>query len=276
MTSAIPGDTAVRNDLAVLVLSREIAEIDPPTLPVATNGAQVWANGIIVGFGLTANPKIPKASLLAQLILPGLKAQGSVSPTPCSTEAYLDPSASLCSLYSTNSGGSQATVCGGDSGRPLWYAVTNQTSEIGVTSGRNKPNCAEQDALGFEMAIAYPPHSEWITASVKEYGTATVKGRWPTFGQNLRYVLDKRNAQLLDESGNYTSEGWMTVPDNTPVLATMNSSGRITHFGVPLPWREHHLFGCRWELEKHPQRRLLQRRDCAGSTVPCCVTGFAK
>jgi hypothetical protein len=223
------GDSAVRNDLAIFVLSRPVSEINPPTMPAASDVAQAWASGLIVGFGFTANPNIPSASLLQQLVLPGLKAQGEVAPASCNTENYLDPNATICSIYSTAAGASQATICGGDSGGPLWQASAAQTSEIGVTSGRNNENCAAMNTLAFEMSIAYRAHSDWIASRVSQYGSPTANGRWPTFGQNLRYVVDKRNAQIFDEKGSYASEGWMTVDNSDPVLTTMNSSGRITH-----------------------------------------------
>jgi hypothetical protein len=224
-------DTAVSNDLALLVLSHPVHEINPPTLPAAQDAAPAWLTGVIVGFGYSANPGAPTAAVLEQLVMPGLKAQGTVSSAPYNTESYLDPATSLCSVYAPSGSGSQATVCSGDSGGPLWLTDSSD-SEIGVTSGRNNSNCAAGGTVSFQMSTAYRGFSNWITAHLATYASATVAGRWPTFGQNVRHVLDKRLGQLFEDDGTFESQGWMTtnLTDGTLVLGTMNSSGRITHF----------------------------------------------
>jgi hypothetical protein len=189
----------------------------------------VWTQGSIVGFGYSANPNAPDATILQELILPGLKAQGQVSASACTTEHYLDPAASLCSIYTTGNTGAQSTVCSGDSGGPLWL-IDSAGVEIGVTSGRNDPDCAATKTLGFQMSTAYRAHRDWIDARIQQFPNASVKGRWPAFGQNLRFVLDKRNIQVFDDTGNYQSDGWMAAADDNPILGTINASGEITHF----------------------------------------------
>jgi hypothetical protein len=52
------------------------------------------------------------------------------------TQGYLDPQATLCSMYVIGNVNSQATVCSGDTGGPLWVSKPSE-AEIGVTSGRN-------------------------------------------------------------------------------------------------------------------------------------------
>lgn len=224
------GDASVRGDIAVFVLSRPVVEINPPEIPAPTDAAPTWAKGLVVGFGYSANPNAPTAAMLQQLIWPGLKSQGEVSSTACSGEQYLDPLASLCSQYRPSAGGgSQATVCNGDSGGPLWQSGAPDL-EIGVTSGRNDDNCAANHTVAFQMSTAYRSHWDWIDARLTKYGSPTVKGRWPAFGENLRFVLDRRNVQLFNDQGGYQSEGWMSTPEAGPVLGTINSSGPITHF----------------------------------------------
>jgi secreted trypsin-like serine protease len=224
---------AVHGDIAVLVLSRPVTSIIPTEIPPAADTASAWTGGWVAGFGFSANPDNPNASVLQQLVRPGLKSQGEITFADCDNPQklpFLDPKASLCSLYATAAGtSSQATVCGGDSGGPLWM-TGNTLFQIGVTSGRNRDNCADKETLAFQMSVAYRPHWTWISQRLTELGSAAERGKWPAFGENLRFVLDKRNAVVFDANGNYTSEGWVLVQESGIALATMNSPGRIAGF----------------------------------------------
>jgi hypothetical protein len=84
--------------------------------------------------------------------------------------------------------------------------------------------------LGFQMSIAYRAYWNWIDSRLAQYGSTPVKGRWPAFGANLQYLLDKRYAQFFDDNVKDASDGWMTAADTNPVLGTINSSGAIAHF----------------------------------------------
>jgi hypothetical protein len=221
--------TAVRADMALFVLSRAVGEINPPTMPPASDATPAWPGGSIVGYGLSANPNKPATSLLQELVLPGLKAHGKVELVSCSTQGYLVPKASLCAVFLGPSGQSQSTVCKGDSGGPLWLTDQSET-DIGITSGRNDDNCAASNSLGFEMSTTYPPYWNWINSHLAPYSVPATKGRWPTFGQNLRFVLDRRNFGVFDQNGHYESDAWLTTTDANPILGTMNSTGAITHF----------------------------------------------
>jgi len=230
--SYVLGGTAVRGDIALFVLSRPVVEINPPALPPASDAAQTWASGLVVGFGLSANPNAPSAALLQQLVMPGLKAQGQVTSAPCTGVNYLDPKTTLCSIYVPLGGpGSKATVCKGDSGGPLWQKDASDL-EIGVTSGRSDENCTTNNTVAFQMSTSYRGHWDWIDAKLKEYSSPPVRGRWPTFGENLRNVLDRRNAQFFTDQGRFESEGWMNTEESdlVPVLATINSAGPVTAF----------------------------------------------
>ncbi len=222
--------TTVRNDLALLVLSAPVVDINPPPLPAAASPASSWAKGEIIGFGFSAM-KGPGASLLLQLTQPGMKARGDVLASRCDSQSYLDPAGSLCSLFAPGVGGSPSTVCGGDSGGPL-RLVDATSATIGVTSGRSDENCAATNTVAFEMATSFHPHSDWIAAHLSGVAVSSVQGLWPAFGENLKEIVDRRNAVPFDEQGAYLSEGWMVRPTAINVMATMNSSGSIERFEV--------------------------------------------
>ena len=224
------GQFSVRGDIAVLVLSHPVAAIIPAAIPEAADAASAWISGLVAGFGFSANPDNPNATVLEQLIRPGLKSQGEITSVACNTESYLDPVASLCSKYATAAAASQATLCSGDSGGPLWM-TGNILPQIGVTSGSSKANCTVPETLAFQMSVTYRPHWNWISQRLTELGSASERGRWPAFGENLRFVLDRRNAGVFDANGNYTS-GWVRVEESSVGLATMNSSGIIKRFSV--------------------------------------------
>lgn len=221
-------DDGVRNDLALLVLAEPIKDINPPPLPVSASPASPWQKGEIIGFGFSATG-VEGATVLSQLTRPGLKAKGGVNSSRCDGHTFLDPASSLCSLFSPEFGGSEATVCSGDSGGPLRLFDTDGT-EIGVTSGRNKENCAATGTIAFQMATSYVAHRKWIDDNLQPFTVAPTQGRWPTFGESLRDVIQRRNAVPFDESGAYLSEGWMQEATTKKVLATVNSSGAISAF----------------------------------------------
>lgn len=150
------GKSGVRHDIAVLALTHPELEILPASFPPASDDASAWTTGGVVGFGYSANPNAAAAGVLQDLLLPGLKAQGDVSSAPCDSESYLERGAGLCSIYRSVVG-SQATICGGDSGGPMWQSMESPL-QIGVASGRNNENCAALGTVGFEMAVAYRPH----------------------------------------------------------------------------------------------------------------------
>jgi len=222
------GDSRVRNDLALMVLAKPVTQINPSPLPAASDTAGSWTSGAIVGFGYSSNTSLPGITL-KELVLPGIKAQGEVSSAPCAQEVYLDPQASMCSRYQLGSNGSQSTVCGGDSGGPLWNMAPTEM-DIGVTSGRNNEDCMRLGTLAFQMSTSYTAHWQWINQHASQYASQPVKGRWPAFGENLLYVVDRRNANIFDKRGRYESDGWMTLASQSLILATMNSSGEVTDF----------------------------------------------
>lgn len=221
---------SVRDDLALLVLKQSVIEIIPPDLPPASDQALPWTSGRIVGYGFSSAGD-PGAHVLKQLVQPGIKSHGWVQSSTCKGQPYLDPTRSLCSLFSDISTGSPATVCGGDSGGPLWQSDATGAT-IGVTSGRSDPDCQQNETVGFQMAISYREHRLWIDKQLEMFGVANVKGKWPAFGDNLRAVLDRRNSVPFDGSGTYESEGWILTQMTTPILATINSSGEVSEFSV--------------------------------------------
>lgn len=221
---------AVRDDLALLILKQPATEIIPPDLPPASNQALPWTSGRIVGYGFSSAAD-PGASVLKQLVQPGIKAHGRVQSSTCQGQPYLDPAGSLCSLFSDISDGSPSTVCGGDSGGPLWQSDATG-STIGVTSGRSDPDCQLKETVGFQMATSYRDHRLWIEDQLATFGVANVKGKWPAFGDNLLAVLDRRNSVPFNKSGTYESEGWILSQVATQILATLNSSGAVTEFSV--------------------------------------------
>ena len=225
------GDAAVSGDIAVLVLANPVKQINPPTLPATSGAAPAWATGTVVGFGYSAKPNAPAARILQQLVLPGMKAQGQVSSASCSTETYLNQAASLCALYDPNPDGSAATICGGDSGGPLWTMPSDDT-QIGVTSGRNDRDCTVSGTLGFQMSVGFRDYRSVIDKWIKDYAVPTAVGVWPVFGENLRNVVDRRNVQVFDDAGRFESDGWMKLDSDKLVLGTMNSSGQITLFAI--------------------------------------------
>lgn len=221
---------AVRDDLALLILKQAATEIIPPELPPASNPANPWTSGRIVGYGFSSADD-PSAAVLKKLVQPGIKAHGTVEAGSCQGLSYLDPAGSLCSLFSDTGNGSASTVCGGDSGGPLWQSDANG-STIGVTSGRSDSDCREKGSVGFQMATSYLEHRMWIDERLETYGVASVKGKWPAFGDNLLAVLDRRNSVPFSADGTYESEGWILSQVATPILATINSSGAINQFSV--------------------------------------------
>jgi len=221
---------AVRDDLALLVLDKPVTEINPPALPQAANPASAWSSGRIIGFGFSSVGGAA-GSLLTQLVQPGIKSHGDVTASTCKGQRYLDPATSLCSLFSGSRMGSPSTVCGGDSGGPLWQFDASG-STIGVTSGRSDADCTRPDTVAFQMATSFQVHREWIDRNLQSVAVADVKGRWPTFGDNLLAVVDRRNAVPFSEAGVYESEAWISLNSSMPVLATINSSGPIRDFSV--------------------------------------------
>jgi len=221
---------AVRDDLALLVLKQSATEIIPPDLPPASSPAMPWTSGRIVGYGFSSADD-PAAAVLKQLVQPGIKAHGKVASGSCQGLPYLDPASSLCSLFSDTTNGSVSTVCGGDSGGPLWQSDANG-STIGVTSGRSDSDCRVKGTIGFQMATSFREHRMWIDERLKTFGVASEKGKWPAFGDNLLAVLDRRNSVPFNASGTYESEGWILSQVATPILATINSSGAIDEFSV--------------------------------------------
>jgi len=225
-------ETTVKNDLAILVLERSVHEIDPAAIAPAKTSIGGWNQGSIVGFGYSARPDAAPATFLQQLVSPGLKAEGIVSEAPCTNYRYLEPDGSLCMIYGNDEQGrSAATICNGDSGGPLWV-LTEGNPEIGVASGRSAENCAELGTVAFEMAIGANYHRTWIDAQLVNLADDSKKGFWPTFGQNLRHVSDRRNVGVFDDNGKYASDGWLKPMEAGIVLATMNSSGPIRNFRI--------------------------------------------
>lgn len=223
--------TAVRDDLALLVLEEPVVEIIPPALPPGASQALPWSVGRIIGYGFSSADE-SETAVLKMLVQPGIKSHGRVNYTSCQDQTYLDPAGSLCSLFSDTANGSPATVCGGDSGGPLWHSDTDG-STIGVTSGRSHSDCQVKETVGFQMATSYQVHREWIEKHLSSAPSSTsVKGKWPAFGGNLRDVLDRRNSVPFDESGIYESEAWIRSKVATPILATINSSGAVAEFSV--------------------------------------------
>lgn len=228
------GENGVRNDLALLVLSKPVREIMPAKLPASASSAAAWQKGEIVGFGYSsigANGSIVRSTVLEGLTWPGLKSQGDVSSSRCEGFSYLDPAVNLCSLFAPDRGGSTTTVCSGDSGGPLRLYDSDSTA-IGVTSGRSDGNCTSGGTVAFQMAISYSVHRDWIERNLNSVGVATVPGRWPTFGENLMGVIDRRYAVPFAKDGSYNSEGWMKDAGGHKVLATINSTGPIRRFEV--------------------------------------------
>lgn len=223
-------ENSVRNDLALLVLTEPVRDITPAELPTAANPASPWTEGEVIGFGFSATG-VEGASILAQLTQPGLKSRGDVLSSKCDKQNYLDPAGSLCSMYGPNLGASTTSVCSGDSGGPLRLFDSFGTA-IGVTSGRNNDNCTSSGTVSFQMAISYSAHRRWIEQHLNPVAIATVPGRWPTFGENLRDVVQRRNVVPFAADGSYLSEGWMANPKGVKVLATINSSGPIDRFEV--------------------------------------------
>lgn len=224
------GATAVRNDLALLVLTQPVTDINPPSLPAGFNPASKWSAGEVVGFGYSAKSGSP-AIVLWQLAHIGLKAGGPVTAASCVGPSYLDPAGTLCTIYAPNSGGSTTATCEGDSGGPLRMMDQFGTT-IGVTSGRVGENCAASNTLAFQMATSYLSYHDWIETNLQGVASKSVTGRWPAFGDNLRSVADRRNSVPFDELGIYKSEAWMVQPEETSVLATINSTGAINEFSV--------------------------------------------
>lgn len=221
--------TAVKGDVALLILQQPVAEIIPAALPTSNIAAPIWNSGTVEGFGYSAGPGA--AQVLQQLVGPGIKALGPVNQAKCTSQSYLDPNAVLCSTFGTVPGGSPTTICNGDSGGPL---IDNSDSgnEIGVNSGRDVDNCAAPQTMAFQMSTSYQIHYQWIQANAGPSQKPPGAARWPAFGQNLRYILDKRQATPFDTSGSFSSDSWITSSDSNPVLATINSSGRLLGFSL--------------------------------------------
>lgn len=221
--------SAIRDDLALLVLDEPVTEIDPPSLPAAVDAAASWGPGEVVGYGYSA-VKGSNGIALPQLLQSGIKGVGPVTSGTCSSLSYLEPTATLCSTYSPLHGGSAATVCQGDSGGPLWQPTVAGT-EIGVTSGFSTSDCTMTSTIGFQMATTFRRHHDWISEKLQSIPSTNVKGLWPAFGDNLQAVADRRNIGEFDTAGNYKS-GPITSESQNRILATMNSSGAIQNFSV--------------------------------------------
>ncbi|MBK3737672.1 trypsin-like serine protease [Paraburkholderia aspalathi] len=222
-------DSRVQDDLAILVLDHPVTEILPGSLPVGSVVAQNWSKGTVVGFGNSGNRNVPNASVQTDLIQPGLKSKGDLSLTSCATEGYLNPIASLCSKYGTGPGMSQATICSGDSGGPLWQAGGGSAVEIGLTSGRID-DCTKEQSIAFEMSLSFRNYSDWINEMISRYGSTANGGQWPVFGENLRSVVDRRSSQFFDASGNYVSDAWEKTTTTQLVLATINTTKEVDDF----------------------------------------------
>jgi len=221
--------TAVRDDLALLVLDKPVTEIDPPSLPAPVDAVTSFGPGEIVGYGYSA-VQGGNGLALSQLLQAGIKGAGQVTSGICSSLTYLEPTASLCSTYAPKQNGSVATVCEGDSGGPLWQP-TGAGTEIGVTSGISTADCTIVPTIGFQMAITFRRHNTWISEQLKSVSGNDVKGIMPAFGDNLIPVADRRNIGSFNEAGNYKS-GPIISEAQSRILATMNSSGDIQSFSV--------------------------------------------
>jgi hypothetical protein len=221
--------TAIRDDLALLVLDKPVTEIDPPAFPEAVEAVTSFGPGEVVGYGYSA-VQGSNGLALPQLLQAGIKGVGRVTSGLCSGLTYLEPAASLCSTYMPTQSGSTATVCEGDSGGPLWQPTAAST-EIGVTSGISTADCTIVPTIGFQMATSFRRHNTWIVEQLKSVPGTNVKGILPAFGDNLIPVADRRNIGSFNEAGNYTS-GPITSEAQSRILATMNSSGNIENFSV--------------------------------------------
>jgi len=221
--------TAVRDDLALLVLDKPVTEIDPPIFPAAVETVASFGPGEVVGYGYSA-VQSGNGLALPQLLQAGIKGVGRVTSDTCSSLTYLEPAASLCSTYAPTQNGSAAAVCEGDSGGPLWQP-TGVGTAIGVTSGISTADCTIIPTIGFQMATAFRRHNAWISEQLKSVPGTDVKGILPAFGDNLIPVADRRNIGSFNEAGYYKS-GPITSEAQNRILATMNSSGSIQSFSV--------------------------------------------
>jgi Trypsin len=225
----------VHDDVALLVLRAPVAWITPVDVE-NTSDVGNTQDAISAGFGYTANPSAPSATALQVLTAPGLKSQGAIHLELCAGINYLNDQSALCSKFGTGLGGSAATICEGDSGGPMWIG-SDTVIQIGVASGRTDENCTLSDTVGFEMRTAFETHRKWIHGKLVEVGMPIQTARWPPFGENLRNVLDRRNATAFDQTGNFPAAGqpppsWIAAQEDGVVLATINAVDDIKSFAL--------------------------------------------
>lgn len=244
VTQVFPSDdfafdeTGVRSDLALLVLDKPVTWISTAQLPNSSTTEPV--QGTAGGFGWSAAPGAVPATTMQALVSPGLKSQGSLQIVSCSGPGgvnlpYLTNDEAFCSQFNPGGAGSQAAICPGDSGGALWFG-DQLAIEIGVTSGLNNASadCTASKNVGFQMRTKYDPHAKWIEASLAKLNAdpPLANARWPAFGDNLRYILDRRHVQAFGANGAYTATGWAKAPTPGVILATLNTPGTVYSLAV--------------------------------------------
>lgn len=232
------GPNGVRRDLALLVLAHPVTWIDSPRLPLAGESIS-WTTATIAGVGWSAVADAPRATAIQQLIRPGIKSQGGIRSTACNDFSahplpYLSDAQSFCSQYAPTGPGALAAVCPGDSGGPSWIGNAI-LMDIGIASGLSDPNgdCTVPGNVSFETRTDYISNVQWLGEQFSHFAMPPQQGaQWPTFGDNLRFILDRRHVQAFGGDGNYVSESWARAPSQGVVLATVNSPGQVSAFSL--------------------------------------------
>lgn len=129
-----PGYSFPDDDIAVVKLGVPVSGVAPAPLP--TQKPPAGTSGTIVGFGRSSG----------NLEDYGLKRQGLVTTTSCSSP--IDDTLSLCWDFVAPIGppGDDSNTCNGDSGGPLFVSEGGGPVVAGVTSGGTSSDCLATDS----------------------------------------------------------------------------------------------------------------------------------
>lgn len=228
------------NDLALLILDRDVFSVPLPPLHAAMNSAGA-SDLVVVGFGLRFPPTGPDD--VSKGWSAGIKVQGTVRPESCpSTIAgrrvtNLNDTNFLCWVAS-GADELSVTSCGGDSGGPVFVATSSGFALVAVVSGGRRRASSPRAWLCHPGAIAIntrlAPHLDWIRAEIEKMPqlSALTSEPIPQIPPSAEYIaLPGPNAAPPLRPGRWVGI-WRPAAPNSQLFLLVNAARGTPEFSA--------------------------------------------